>query len=89
MHLTDLYDGNQDEADPLCHDMQSPIGEIGAQLLVRELQPAHEEDDGHGSIQNAVLGPDVTPMSSDIWKTCQGRDLANESRRAANSLGKK
>ncbi|KAF7550419.1 hypothetical protein G7046_g8026 [Stylonectria norvegica] len=53
------------KANPLHNHMQPPISQVGLELRRRELQPANEEDEGHGAVQDAILGPDRPAMLSD------------------------
>lgn len=48
--------------------MQAPVGQVHLKLVAWELQAANKEDEGDGSIHDAVLGPDYSAMGCNIWK---------------------
>lgn len=56
--------------------MQPPIRRIGLQLGRRQLQPTHQENKGHGTIQNTILGLDDSPMGSNTYSRHRNQFLS-------------
>lgn len=60
--LTENYSRDDGKADSLYENVQPPIRRILLQLLRRQLQPAHEKDEGDGTVEDTILGADCPAM---------------------------
>lgn len=60
------HDGRDEQkTDPLHNNMQPPVRQVGAELPRGEGQAADKEDEGHGAVDDAVLGPDGAAVGGD------------------------
>lgn len=61
-------DGADDEAEALHQHVEAPVECVDEEGAGRKAEPADEEDDGYGPVQNAVLGADDAAVRRDVWE---------------------